>query len=154
MIRKIKTEDKNQLHELFSKLGLFDNDELSFMSELVDNILNNSLGDDHQFIVYDENLIKGAAYYAPENFADGVYNLYFIGVLPENQGSGVGRALLEYVENHIRQKGVRMLLIETSSKPSFEKTWRFYTKNGYEKEAIIRDYYRDGDDKILFRKKL
>jgi ribosomal protein S18 acetylase RimI-like enzyme len=124
------------------------------MSELVDNILNNSLGNGHQFIVNDENGISGSAYYAPEVFADGVYNLYFIGVTPENQGTGVGGELLEFVENDIRKKGARMLLIETSSKPTFEKTWNFYLKYRYEKEATIRDYYGVGDDKIIFRKKV
>lgn len=37
---------------------------------------------------------------------------------------------------------------------SFELTRSFYRKNGYDEEARIRDFYRAGDDKIVFRKAL
>lgn len=42
----------------------------------------------------------------------------------------------------------------TSGLASFERTRAFYRKCGYDEEARIRDFYRAGDDKIVYRKAL
>jgi ribosomal protein S18 acetylase RimI-like enzyme len=154
MIRPAILNDKNEMINLFDALNLFDTDEMKFMSELVDNFFNESLGEGHYWIVNDDNGITSAAYYAPESFGQNVYNLYFIGVSPNQQGNGIGSSMLKYVENHLKELGERLLLVETSGLPNFEKTREFYLKNNYEKEATIREYYKEGDDKIIFRKKL
>jgi ribosomal protein S18 acetylase RimI-like enzyme len=51
-------------------------------------------------------------------------------------------------------RGARVLLVETSGLPSFERTRAFYRKCGYDEEARIRDFYKAGDDKIVYRKML
>ena len=38
--------------------------------------------------------------------------------------------------------------------PQYEPTRRFYLKNGYDQEALVRDYYNDGDSLVIFRKRL
>ncbi len=154
MIRPALPSDKPEMMSLFSSLNLFDAGELEFMSELVDNSYNGTLGEGHYWVVNADNGITSAAYYAPEAFGQNVYNLYFIGVLPNQQGKGTGSLMLKYVENHLKELEQRLLLVETSGLPSFEKTRQFYLKNNYEKEATIREYYKEADDKIIFRKKL
>ena len=98
--------------------------------------------------------LLGGAYYAPESFADGVTNLFFIGCHPDYRGSGFGSELLSFLEGDCRDRGDRMLIVETSGTESFEKTRKFYRKNNYEEEGRIRDYYAFGDDKVTFRKLL
>jgi ribosomal protein S18 acetylase RimI-like enzyme len=155
MIRPALPNDKDAMTSLFSALNLFNPDELQFMSELVDNFINKTLGEGHYWIVNDDNnVISSAAYYAPESFGQNVYNLYFIGVLPSEQGKGIGSSMLEYVEKHLKELKQRLLLVETSGMPNFAKTREFYSKNNYEKEATIREYYKEGDDKVIYRKKL
>jgi ribosomal protein S18 acetylase RimI-like enzyme len=46
------------------------------------------------------------------------------------------------------------VLIETSSLPHSELTRRFYQKIGYERCATLADFYSDGDDMVVFRKRL
>ena len=46
------------------------------------------------------------------------------------------------------------MFVETSGTPEYEATRRFYLKNGYDREAVLRDYYRDGDDMVVFRRRL
>ena len=48
----------------------------------------------------------------------------------------------------------RVLLIETSGLPTYDLTRRFYAKHGYEEAATLRDFYCDGDDQVIFRKRL
>jgi hypothetical protein len=56
--------------------------------------------------------------------------------------------------NRWREKGERVLIIETSGVPSFEPTRAFYRNHGYAEEARIREFYGPGDDKVVFWKAL
>jgi ribosomal protein S18 acetylase RimI-like enzyme len=67
---------------------------------------------------------------------------------------GFGRRLIEYVEGDIVKCRGRMLLIETSSQESYNATIRFYKKAGYKLMARIKNFYRIGDDKLVFSKEL
>jgi ribosomal protein S18 acetylase RimI-like enzyme len=80
--------------------------------------------------------------------------LYWIVVDPAAEKKGIGRYLLEYVEHEVIKQGGRMLLIETSSQESYGATIRFYERNGYQLAARIKDFYRIGDDKLVFSKVL
>jgi len=93
-------------------------------------------------------------YCAPERMTEGTYNLYLIAVHKVHQGQGIGAQLIGYIEDFLIEKGHRVLLVETSGSPDFEITRKFYEKNGYLKEATIRDFYKEGKDKFIFYKKL
>ena len=75
-------------------------------------------------------------------------------VAPEQQGKGIGTALLEAAEKSIKMVGGRLAIIETSSIPSYEKTRHFHSRQGYEEVARIADFYSVGDDKIILQKRL
>ena len=85
---------------------------------------------------------------------DGTWNLQLIAIRPDHQRQERGTALLRYVEQTLVVRGARVLLVETSGLPLFERTRAFYCKCGYEEEARIRDFYKAGDDKIVYRKAL
>lgn len=97
---------------------------------------------------------QAVAYYEPAVATDRTWYLTMIAVQPGRQGQGRGAALLEHVENDLMARGQRLLLIETSGLPAFERTRTFYEKCGYHTEARVRDYYEPGDDMVLFRKAL
>ena len=94
------------------------------------------------------------AYYRPEEMTEGTWNLLLLAVDPASHGRGIGAAMLDHVEQHLSGLGERILLVETSGTPEFANTRTFYWKCGYVEEARIRDYYEDGDDKVIFRKRL
>lgn len=85
---------------------------------------------------------------------DGTYNLYLIAVHKDFQGKGIGSEMMNYIENLLKSRSVRVLLVETSGLPEFERTRKFYDKCSYNKEAVIRDFYSEGEDKVVFWKKL
>lgn len=155
MIRTIQPTDLEQLQSLFTSINVFDsNDEIQFMLELAKSFISKTQEENHFLVVNDDNGINAAAYFAPETFVSGVYNLYFMGVLPKAQRSGIGAKLLQHVEHKTKSLDARILLVETSGLDKFEKAKNFYTKNGFIKEAVIREFYKKGDDKIIFWKKL
>lgn len=94
------------------------------------------------------------AYYAPERMTQGTWNLLLIAVHPDYQSRGQGAALLKHIEDALAARGERLLLVETSGLPEFDRTRAFYLKCGYHEEARIREFYQAGEDKIVFRKVL
>jgi ribosomal protein S18 acetylase RimI-like enzyme len=94
------------------------------------------------------------AYCGPEQLTSGTYNLFLIAVLGKHQGKGLGRRLIAYLENLLKVQGARLLIVETSGLPRFQLTRSFYHQCRYTEEARIRDFYTEGEDKIVFWKKL
>jgi GNAT superfamily N-acetyltransferase len=104
-------------------------------------------------------LVAGAApdalaYCVPERMTEGTWNLLLVAVHPGRQGKGIGAALVAAVEQAIAARGARILLVETSGLPDFARTRAFYPRCGFAEEARIRDFYRAGEDKVVFRKVL
>ena len=108
----------------------------------------------HRWIVFDDGMVKAAAYYVPEPLTEGTWNVLMVAVDPEEHGRGIGSQLMRFIEKELSGEGVRLLLVETSGLPEFKRTRGFYDMLGYEREARIREYYGKGDDKIIFRKLL
>jgi ribosomal protein S18 acetylase RimI-like enzyme len=107
----------------------------------------------HRSITFErEGKPIGFAYYAPAAMTDRTWYLYWIAVSKDIHARGVGTKLLHHVEEDIRQQQGRLLLIETSSLAHYELTRRFYRKHNYEQAAVLRDFYADGDDMVVFSK--
>ena len=154
IIRPAKPNDSETIMNLAQAIGLFEGEELEELGGMLSGYFEGSLGEGHSWVVCDDGGVVGVGYFAPEQYAYGVYNLYFIAVYPESQGKGYGSAMVNYVEKTLAEQGKRLLLVETSGLPEFELTRKFYLKQGYEEEARIREFYKPGDDKIIFRKAL
>ncbi len=129
-----------------------------FPPELLDGMVSDYFENSETQDIWLTKLINNkpiaVAYCAPERLTDGTYNLYLIAVHKDHQGTGIGGQLMRYIEHLLQTEGKRILLVETSGLPEFELTRAFYDKCGYNREAVIRDFYRDGDDKVVFWKKL
>lgn len=98
--------------------------------------------------------VTGFCYAVPEQMAEGVWNMLAIAVLPDCQGKGCGAALVSALEFHLSQEGARILIADTSGTDDFADTRAFYVARGYTAEARIRDFWAQGDDKVVFWKSL
>lgn len=155
MIRPTVPADVPQLVRMADETRVFKPLEIEVLRELLDDYFE-SQEEDGDVAVTDETdgELLGFAYYAPIPMTDNTWSLYWIVVGKKTQARGIGGALLRHCEDDIRKRNGRILLIDTSALPHYELTRRFYLKQGYDQEAQIRDYYSDGDDLVMFRKKL
>lgn len=96
----------------------------------------------------------GFCYTMPEALAEGTWNMLALAVHPDLQGRGLGAALVTAAEENLRERGQRLIIVDTSGTADFALTRKFYAQNGYEEEARIRDFWASGDDKVTFRKAL
>jgi GNAT superfamily N-acetyltransferase len=155
MIRPTREDETEILKEMARGTGVFKPLEIDALREVLDEYHegNHQLG--HKAITYElHGRPIGFAYYAPTAMTEATWHLYWIFVDKSTHAKGVGSTLLKYVEQDIRASHGRTFLIETSSLPSYDLTRKFYLKHGYEQAATIRDFYADGDDQVIFRKRL
>lgn len=96
----------------------------------------------------------GFCYAIPEPHTDGTWNMLAIAVLPERQGNGAGAAIVKALEDKLQEEGRRVLIVDTSGTDAYTKARNFYLKIGYTQEARLRDFWAEGDDKVVFWKSL
>jgi len=157
-IRQLEPSDRPFIEKIVISSGKFTDVEVATALELVDEALDRGEESGYFFAVLEHgnkhSVVRGYACYGPVPLTQGAYDLYWIVVDQASQGKGFGRHLLEYVEGDVLRRGGRMILIETSSQESYGDTVRFYEKAGYELVARIKNFYRVGDDKLMFSKEL
>jgi ribosomal protein S18 acetylase RimI-like enzyme len=154
MIRLTTPDDVTDLIVLAEATGLFEPSQTEELVQMLDQHFNSETENQDLWFTDDDNGVVGVAYLAPERMTEGTWNLYLIAIHPEHQRQGRGVALLCHVEQVLANRGERVLLVETSGLESFEYVRSFYRKSGYDEEARIREFYKAGDDKIIFRKAL
>jgi ribosomal protein S18 acetylase RimI-like enzyme len=157
-VRAATAADVGQIRLLAIGNGMFEPDEMADFDDGLAGYLDGS-ATGHRWLVAEgaDGGLDGAAYVAPEPFGDRVWNLYFLAVDPGRHGHGVGAALVMHVEQALRAAGegvARVLIVETSGGRSYEGARRFYARQGFDREAVIREFYGPGDDKVVFWKSL
>ncbi|HEY4671986.1 MAG TPA: N-acetyltransferase, partial [Gemmatimonadaceae bacterium] len=98
--------------------------------------------------------VLGYVSFGPTPLTESTYDLYWIAVDKSKHRGGVGKRLLKFTEEEIARRGGTMLLVETSSQETYGGTIQFYEKTGYELVGKIKEYYKPGDDKLIFMKKV
>ncbi len=150
-IRMIKREDIPALKEVLDSIDLF---PAEMLDEMIADFLTNSSSQDIWFTTLENGQAISIGYCAPEKLTEGTYNLYAIGVHKSKQGKGLGSSMMHFLENHLQKTGQRVLIVDTSGSETFDLTRKFYEKLDYTKEAVIRDFWAEGDDKVTYYKKL
>ncbi|MAS86666.1 MAG: hypothetical protein CMH30_01605 [Micavibrio sp.] len=94
---------------------------------------------------------KAVALIAIRYHFDQCAEIWWLGSQPAFHGSGVGSALLQEAESAAVQKGFKYMLVHTldigSGDSAYEKTYRFYQKNGY--RAFLGPHMEDRKDYTL-----
>jgi ribosomal protein S18 acetylase RimI-like enzyme len=155
MIRKLENTDRQKIYDILVETNNFNDGEIKVAMELVDVYIGDKEQKDYEIFVDAENeVIKGYVCIGPRPLTAGTYDLYWIAVNPSVQSKGIGSGLISYIENYLIQKKVRLILIETSGKLSYEKERKFYEKNKYDKLVEIKDFYDIGDSLVIYGKYL
>lgn len=150
-IRKVEKKDIRYLKEVLDTIELFPSEMLE---DMISDFFDNPESEEIWFTASENSIPVAIGYCAPEKLTEGTFNLYAIGVRKDMQGKGVGKVMMNYLEEQLKLKGHRILIVETSGTDEFALTRKFYENLEYEKEAVIRDFWQEGDDKVVYRKKI
>jgi len=152
-LRKIQKDDKEKIMRILLDVGNFTEEEMKVAISLVDEYYKGD--EDYNFIIatFGDQVI-GYACYGPTSMTSGTWDIYWIAVLRGFQRKKIGSILIMEVENEIQKRGGRLILVETSSKKSYELTRRFYEKMNYRMISKIDKFYSEEDDLLIYGKYL
>lgn len=158
IIESVSEGERQTLLNIAVGTGLFTVDDAeALLGSVLTELARGNLPDGHAAVCWRPHVgapAAGWAYFAPDAFAAQVWNLWWIGVLPEFRGSGAGAALLAHAERVAHAAGARILVIETSDQPVLARAQRFYITGGYAERGRIPDFYGDGEAKVVFSRRL
>lgn len=147
--------DCDAIASLLQATGFFYPEEIDIALELISEKINHPDVSTYEFLFAEyENTVVGYICYGKIPLTKASYDVYWIAVHPDFQGKGIGYTLLVAAEENIKAHDGKHFYIETSGRKLYEPTHTFYCKAGYSIIAVFKDFYADGDDKLVFYKKL
>lgn len=155
---KVRAGDPNAVGQLVAATKFFSVAEKDVAVELVDEALARGAASGYLFVFADAheppNKLAGYTCYGPIPATESSFDLYWIAVSPSLQRSGLGRELIRETERRASELGARQMFIDTSGRDQYAPTRAFYERMGYEKAAVLEDFYAPGDAKIIYSKQL
>ena len=153
MIRRLKPADAKIIEGILKKIPLFKKEDIKVAMELVNITASNPSQTDYNIFIYEnDGTVLGYHCTGKRPLTDAVYDLYWIVTDPDHGKKGIGKSLLEHAEDFVTQNNGRWMLIETSSKESYNATRNFYMRNNYTIISQINDFYSKGESLLIFGK--
>ncbi len=144
-------DDPDHIYHIAESCALFYPEELTVARELVEERLSKGETSGYYFIIAEKHGAPvGYTCFGPIPMTRNRFDLYWIAVLKSCQGTGIGRQLIQKTETRIQHMNGRRVYVETSSRDDYAPTHRFYQTCHYHQEAVLKDYYAPGDDKIIY----
>ena len=147
--------DVAAVRTLVERTGFFTDEEAAIAAELVEERLKRGDASGYHFILASiDGVLAGYTCYGPIGGAERAFDLYWIAVDPHRQGTGLGRLLLAETEKALRALGATRYFADTSATERYAPTRHFYVRTGFREVASIPDFYRAGDGKVIYEKRL
>ena len=148
-IRPVDSRDIEDLTGVVAETGLFPPEMLA---DLIDPHLTGQ-EDCLWLLAITEGKIAGFCYGRAEHLTDGCWNMLALGVASADRRHGIARRLATALETMLAARGVRLLIVDTSSGETFAPARLFYASQGYTLEARLGDFWAEGDDKLTFTRR-
>ncbi len=153
-IRPVTKDDKPAVMQILRTTPEFTTVDVQVAEELIDTYLDDPTGSEYYIFVAVTDSVVGYVCYGPTPLTEGTWDIFWLAVAKERRGQGLGRMLMGFAEDRIREAKGRLIIIETSSIPSYDRTRAFHQSIGFKIICQIRDFYSIGDDLVIMEKRL
>lgn len=151
----VHPDDRAAVRSIVASSGFFSAEETVVAVELIDARLRDGDASGYFFLLAErEGRVEGYTCFGPVPCTQSSYDLYWIAVHERARDGGLGRELMRRTEEIIAARGGQRVYAETSSRPQYEPTRRFYERCGFVQAACLEDFYAKGDGKIIFARRL
>ena len=156
VIRALSPQDRERIQEIIEQGGIFTREELRVALELLDIALDYPERDEYYALgaVGLDEWVVGYACFGHIPMMDRCFDLYWIAVDESCGRRGVGGRLLGRVETYVKARGARRIYVETSSTAPYGAARSFYDRHGFRVACVLTDFYRPGDDKMIYVKEM
>jgi len=154
--KEINPHDITAIEEILRSTGFFYDFEVATALEIAEETIKYGIEKSGYFWVKltEDDRMVAFANYGKNDFSVHSWELYWIAVHQNLRHKNLGTLLLKSVEDDVRERGGRILWIETSGRPLYASTENFYIRNGYKLAASLKDFYAPGDPKQIYSKVL
>ena len=157
-LRGLQKSDIAPIEKILKALApVFSDVEVKVAVEMLEEHLGVVEGPDTYRVLVaaeEDGRVVGYALFGRTPLTNGTWDVYWIAADPTSHGKGVGPKLLRALEDVARKEGGRLVMIETSSRADYARARRFYERQGYAKAAVLTDYYKDTDHKIIYSRRI
>ena len=148
-------KDIKRIREIVESTGFFYDFETDVAVELVEERLRDGESTGYHFVFAEVDGVTAAySCFGHIEMTKSCFDLYWIVTHHDFRGKGVGKKLLDKTYEEARKMGCKIIIAETSGREHYAPTRAFYDSAGYTLEATIKDYYDDGDDKLMYTKRI
>jgi ribosomal protein S18 acetylase RimI-like enzyme len=152
---EVGPSDAKMVRDIVASTGFFHGHEIEVAVELVDERLQKGPCSGYLFLFAEQGgRTVGYSCYGEIACTQGSYDLYWIAVHDDLRGRGIGGLLLQATEERIAGRRGRAIWVETSGQEKYLPTRKFYLRQGYQQAAVLPGFYADGDDKVVYVKRL
>jgi GNAT superfamily N-acetyltransferase len=155
-VKGLEPGDDIIIREILLSSGFFYDFEIDIAVWMAEETISHGMEETGFFWMkaIDEGKMIGFANYEKDPMSVHSWELNWIAVHEDHRNKKSGGALLKAVEQDVHNSGGRILWAETSGRPLYAPTEKFYNNNGYDLSASLRDYYGPGDPKQVYSKVL
>ncbi len=153
-LRTIVTkQDVTAIRNMVAEAGVFSPEEIDVAEELAQDSATLGKKSHYHFLLADgADGLAGYTCYGRIPLTDERYDLYWIVTDAKQLRKGVAAELMQRTEYAVRKLGGKAIYAETSSRAIYAPAQRFYEKTGFTLAARVKDFYKSGDDKLLYSK--
>lgn len=147
----VRTEDAQDVVDLVASSGYFSEEEVRIAEELVLTNLGQGEKSGYFFVFAElQKAMVGYSCFGPIPATADSYHLYWIAVHEKHRGKGLGKAVMAATIQALARRGGKKVYAETSSRTQYTSTQKFYESQGFLNEACLKDYYRQGEDMLIY----
>jgi ribosomal protein S18 acetylase RimI-like enzyme len=154
IVRSLEVQDRERIECILSGVKVFSPEEIKVALELIDSCLSGSPDYIIKVAIDENSMVLGYICYGKIPLTDAVWDIYWVVVSGEFQRKGIAGKLLTHMEDELKIRKARAVMVETYSRPEYKPARSFYVKTGYSEVGRIRDFYAHENDKIIYKKDL
>jgi len=145
-LKKAISKDKDRIFKIFESQDT--KWDIPYAKKYYDDYFNDANLDDMVFVGLVENFIVAVTGYSLDPDIDDVYWLNWHYTHKDFEGKGIGGKLLEFMIETLSSKA-RKFYVNMGWRLLNLRALNLYLKKGFRIEAVLRDYYGEGEDQIM-----
>jgi ribosomal protein S18 acetylase RimI-like enzyme len=148
-------DDRPRILEITHTSGLFSNEEIRCVTELIDDYFQKAAMSPYMFLSCRARANPiGYICFGHRDMTNGTFDAYWMAIDAKYRRIGVGKRLMLATESHVIEMGGHLLTTETSDNDIYSPTRTFLQSIGFDEVARIANFYKPNEGIVMYAKYL